>query len=114
MRIVHESQDGWIGGSSESIYAPKPQLGGASESIYATKPLKSNGEDFKSLPTGGSSDSIYAPKTTNLHVTNQNVDKTETPAEMPRTIRKSRSGLSLWARLGIEAPSEDAEKQKAA
>lgn len=143
---LHQSQDGWIGGSSESSFAPKkisnntaqpmyePQSStngsSSSASIYAPKPSSNGsfGSMYAPKSSAGSSESIYATKPpTESAATNpgstsllQNAPEREAqiPSQAssghetkPNTLRKSRSGLSLSARLGIDPTAEQSEKQ---
>ncbi|PWN35717.1 uncharacterized protein FA14DRAFT_172328 [Meira miltonrushii] len=134
---LHQSQDGWIGGSSESSYAsevgangtssqPPAKGSSSSASMYAPKASSngSSGSIYAPKPSVGSSASIYAteapnePTGANQEVNTSLQNPPEVPAHVsdgqetaPRTLRKSRSGLSLSARLGIDASAKEPEKQ---
>lgn len=134
---IHQSQDGWIGGSSESSYATDASANGtsaqssvkgssSSASIYAPKASSngSSGSAYAPKPSVGSSASIYATQTpsepmeanqeSNISLQNQSEVSAHAPGGQetaPRTLRKSRSGFSLSARLGIDPSAKEPEKQ---
>lgn len=73
---VQESEDGWIGGASESVYAREA----------TPTPSSVKAEQVKSARDAASQSTFL-----------------DRPNALPsRTLRKSRSGLSLSARLGID------------
>lgn len=104
--------DGWIGGSTESIYAaPKGVdnsagndgwIGGSSTSIYASQP---GVNDSKGL-AGWVGEQCIETSPAEATVPQSGLD-TETPKMVqPRQLRKSRSGLSLSERLGMDELKE--------
>jgi hypothetical protein len=143
---LHQNQDGWIGGSSESSFASQAVSNGisaqanaqqsatngsssSSASIYAPKTSSngSSGSMYAPKPSVGSSGSIYATKPlnepmgsnpqANIFLQNPPEKKEEIATKasgsqetVPRTLRKSRSGLSLSARLGIDPSVENDEQ----
>lgn len=110
--------DSWVGGSSQSIYALPPkgnevhtQTITKNNTVSSPSACKADEEGWYDMPkhsdakTASRNDRYYATNDTltaeSLDILNRSASNVKLPG---KTLRKSRSGLSLSARLGIQEP----------
>lgn len=117
-----QGSDGWIGGSSQSVYAAPLSnggatcqdawIGGSSQSVYASQPREETEEQDSDGWIGGLSTPKQQSKAKVLidkSGGDQRVDLNQQDLmTVPprRQLRKSRSGLSLSERLGMDGIKE--------